>query len=242
MSDERKYYVLCEQNCKFESMTKEQILTAISQAVNEGTIGDIDTGFVTKIRTINNKDLKFFVGQQSEYELLTNAEKDNLFAIITNDTTKEALLQAISDLQKREETLEDWQKKVMAGETVIPKVTHASTADSATKASKASTAESATYLNMQLVSSLDITTNGSAVSVSLSSDTAYLIHLCNHYYSLSFFLHTIPGGLVCPTSSTVGTIGGGIYYLVYTHTGKLSLKTAQETASETYTANIYKIG
>lgn len=242
MSDERKYYVLCEQNCKFESMTKEQILTAISQAVNEGTIGDIDTGFVTKIRTINNKDLKFFVGQQSEYELLTNAEKDNLFAIITNDTTKEALLQAISDLQKREETLEDWQKKVMAGETVIPKVTHASTADSATKASTAGSASFATCLNMQLVSSSEITTNGPAVSVSLSGGTTYLIHLYNTSYSLTLFLHTIPGGMVCPTSSTVGTIGGSMYYLVYTYTGSLSLKTVQGSASETYTAHIYKIG
>lgn len=92
-------YVICNQNCKHEGMTKEQILTAIMQAVNEGTIGDVDAGFITTIKTINDKALKFFVGEQSAYDALTDEEKTNLFAIITNDTTKEGIEQAIKDLQ-----------------------------------------------------------------------------------------------------------------------------------------------
>lgn len=96
---DRKYYVMCDSGCKFESMTKEQILAAIAQAVNEGTIGDIDTGFVTTIKTINGTPLKFFVGTQSEYEALTAKERSNLFALITNDTSKEALFNAIELLQ-----------------------------------------------------------------------------------------------------------------------------------------------
>ncbi len=107
MADERKYYVLCEQNCKFEGMTKEQILTAITQAVNEGTIGDIDTGFITTIKTINDKALKFFVGTQSEYEALTDAQKANVFALITNDTTKEALLESIRRLEEEKANTDD---------------------------------------------------------------------------------------------------------------------------------------
>ena len=47
--NERNYYVLSENNCKFESFTKEQILSAIQQAVNSGEIKNVDTGFVTKI-------------------------------------------------------------------------------------------------------------------------------------------------------------------------------------------------
>lgn len=93
-------YVICDQNCKFESMTKEQILTAIMQAVNEGTISDVDAGFITTVKTINGLPLKFFVGEQSAYDALTDEEKQNLFAIISNDTTKENLLaeiQRISD-------------------------------------------------------------------------------------------------------------------------------------------------
>lgn len=98
---DRKYYVLCDSNCKFESMTKEQILTAITQAVSEGTIGDIDTGFITTIKTVNGTPLKFFVGQQSEYEALTDDEKQNLFALITNDTTKEGIESAIEEFQRK---------------------------------------------------------------------------------------------------------------------------------------------
>lgn len=91
-------YVICDQNCKFEGMTKEQILAAIMQAVSEGTIRDVDAGFITKIKTINNKTLRFFVGEQSQYDGLSDDEKQNLFAIITNDTTKEGLLSALENL------------------------------------------------------------------------------------------------------------------------------------------------
>lgn len=92
-------YVICDQNCKFEGLTKEQIFTAITQAVSDGTIGDIDTGFVQTIKTVNGKGLKFFVGTQSEYDTLSDADKVDLFALITNDTTREGLLGAIETLQ-----------------------------------------------------------------------------------------------------------------------------------------------
>ena len=94
-----KVYVICDQNCKYESMTKEQIITAILQAVESGTIGNIDAGFVQTIKTINGHALKFFVGEQSEYDALNEVDKADLFAIITNDTTREGLLNAITTLQ-----------------------------------------------------------------------------------------------------------------------------------------------
>lgn len=97
MANTPKVFVICDNNCKYEGMTKEQILAAIVQAVNEGTIGEIDTGFITTIKTVNGTPLKFFVGTQAEYEAL--ADKQDLFAIITNDTTKEGLLGAFSTLQ-----------------------------------------------------------------------------------------------------------------------------------------------
>lgn len=94
-----KVYVICDANCKFESLTREQILTAITQAVNEGTIGDIDTGFVTTIKTLNGAPLRFFVGTQAEYEALTDDDKTGLFAIISNDTTKEGILTSLETLR-----------------------------------------------------------------------------------------------------------------------------------------------
>lgn len=96
---DRTYYCFCDSGCKFETLTKEQILTAITQAVNNGTIGNIDTGFITTVKTINGTPLKFFVGTQYEYDVLTAEEKQNLFAVITNDTAKDALFAAIEDLQ-----------------------------------------------------------------------------------------------------------------------------------------------
>lgn len=99
MAETPTVYVICDANCKFEGMTKEQIYAAILQAVNEGTISNIDSGFVQTIKTINGKSLKFFVGTQAEYEELTDDDKENLFAIITNDTIREGIIQAITDLQ-----------------------------------------------------------------------------------------------------------------------------------------------
>lgn len=110
-------YVICDANCRWEGMTKEQILTAITQAVNEGTIGDIDTGFITTVKTINGTPLKFFVGAQNEYDALSDEAKQNLFAIITNDTTKEGIEAAIKELQESKTVFEN----VMTGNIPVPK-------------------------------------------------------------------------------------------------------------------------
>lgn len=95
-----KVYVICDQNCKFEGMTKEQILTAIVQAVEGGEIKDIDAGFIQTVKTINGISLRFFVGEKSAYDALSAEERENLFAIITNDTTKADLLAEIEALKK----------------------------------------------------------------------------------------------------------------------------------------------
>ena len=105
---DRNYYVICDSGCKFESMTKEQILTAITQAVSEGTVGDIDTGFITRVKTVNGIGLRFFVGTQSEYELLSEEDRQNLFAIITNDTTKESIMSALEENKTNIEALAEY--------------------------------------------------------------------------------------------------------------------------------------
>jgi hypothetical protein len=115
---DRKYYVLCDSNCKFESMTKEQILTAITQAVQTGKVGDCDTGFITSVKTINGFPLRFFVGTQSEYESLGESQKRNLFAIITNDTSKEALFDAIEGIRSE---FDAFKNGIAEGRIVVPK-------------------------------------------------------------------------------------------------------------------------
>lgn len=96
---ERNYWVYCDDHCKFPAMTKEQTLAAIAQAVSTGEIKDVDAGFISKLKTINGTMLRFFVGTQAEYEALPSEDKNNLFAIITNDTTKVGIETAIETLQ-----------------------------------------------------------------------------------------------------------------------------------------------
>jgi hypothetical protein len=103
-------------------MTKEQILTAITQAVNEGHIGNVDTGFVKTIKTINGAPLQFFVGTQAQYDALTPEQKQNLFAIITNDTTKEGINNALKTLRT---DFDEFKSGILNGNVGVPKAENA---------------------------------------------------------------------------------------------------------------------
>lgn len=60
------------------------------------------------IREVNHHDeLWFWVGTQEEYAKLTDHEKQGLFAIITNDTTKEGIENSIAELQTKFDGLEN---------------------------------------------------------------------------------------------------------------------------------------
>jgi hypothetical protein len=97
MSDGRKYYCLCDSNCKFETMTKEQILAAITQAVETGKVGDVDTGFVTKLKEKNGGNyVTVWVGTQAQYNALAAIDANCLY-IITDDTTSTDFAKATED-------------------------------------------------------------------------------------------------------------------------------------------------
>ena len=94
MSDERKYYCICEDNCKFETMTKEQILAAIAQAMETGSVGNCDTGFITKVKEQNGGScVTFWVGTQAQYNAIETKEQNCMY-IITDDTTAADILKA----------------------------------------------------------------------------------------------------------------------------------------------------
>ena len=122
-----KKYCYCDNNCKYETLSKEEIYAAITQAITTGSIGNCDTGFITTIKTITGKPLKFFVGTQEEYEALTADKKQNLFALITNDVTKEGLLRSFADLMASHNELK---QGLISGNFVAAK---AATAERATK-------------------------------------------------------------------------------------------------------------
>lgn len=93
-------YVFCDANCRHEGMTKEQILTAITQAVENGVIGDVDTGFVTTLKTVNGTYLKFYYGTKADFDALPADQKENVFAIFSNDTIGEDMKSSIEELQE----------------------------------------------------------------------------------------------------------------------------------------------
>lgn len=96
MSDSKKYYCFCSSNCKYETMTKEQILAAIAQAVETGSVGDVDTGFVTKIKETNSGDyVTFWVGTQAQYNAIATKAKNCMY-IITDDTQGADIAKALA--------------------------------------------------------------------------------------------------------------------------------------------------
>lgn len=105
MSDGRKYYCICDSNCRFETMTKEQILTAIAQAVADGKVSNADAGFITKVKETNAGNyVTFWVGSQAEYNALGKIENNCLY-IINNDTTRDDLNKMCADVAKLKENM-----------------------------------------------------------------------------------------------------------------------------------------
>lgn len=93
---ERKYYCFCDSNCKFETMTKEQILAAIVQAVETGAVQDVDTGFVTKLKETNGGGyVTAWVGTRAQYNALAEHPK-NCIWVITDDTTEQDIEQLLA--------------------------------------------------------------------------------------------------------------------------------------------------
>lgn len=130
-------YALCDQNCKYETLTKEQIYALVAQAVETGVIGDCDTGFITTIKTINNVALKFFVGKQTEYNALSDSDKQGLFAIITDDPSASSITAIIDEFREQVTSLTDKVNGILGGTTKVPK---AYSADSASRADNATSA------------------------------------------------------------------------------------------------------
>lgn len=82
--NERTYYVICEDNCRFEGMTKEQIYDAIAEATGV-TPTPVDEAFITKIKEQNaNHNLKVWKGTEAQYNAIQNKDADTLYFIATN--------------------------------------------------------------------------------------------------------------------------------------------------------------
>ena len=86
---EKKYYCYCDSNCKYETMTKEQILAAIAQAAAGGLVFDTEAAIISKVKEVNAGGfVTFWVGTQAQYNALPSIDKNCVY-IITDNTWKE---------------------------------------------------------------------------------------------------------------------------------------------------------
>lgn len=126
-------YVFDGKLCKFEGMTKEQIINAIVEAT--GVMPqDVDAGFISTIlEQHNSRSLKLWAGSMAEYNALETHDNDTLY-IIDGDSTIEDLQAQIDnvnttlseqiesvddDLQTAKGDISDLQTEVQTAETNI---------------------------------------------------------------------------------------------------------------------------
>lgn len=101
MAKELEVFALDDGANKHLTMTREQITAAIIEAVNNGTIDNIDAGFITKIKELNNnKELQFWIGTNAEFDALKEKSTDTLY-VFTDDPTIEDINNRISELDEK---------------------------------------------------------------------------------------------------------------------------------------------
>ena len=67
---EKKYYVICDDDCLFEGMTNEQIFAAITDATGNTPSGASEA-FISAIKESNaNKSLSFWLGNETQFAAL----------------------------------------------------------------------------------------------------------------------------------------------------------------------------
>ena len=72
---------------------------------------------VIGVYSISGVVVKFFIGTQAQYDALTEKQKNNLFPLITDDTTKEDVVQ----LKTTVGNMVNWKNDVSDGLTKVPK-------------------------------------------------------------------------------------------------------------------------
>lgn len=86
---EKKHFVRCETGCLIESMTKEQIVTAIVEATgNTPTLAD--EAFITQMVNQNGGSVKLWKGTTAEFNALNSKDADTYYIKTDAKSTDEA--------------------------------------------------------------------------------------------------------------------------------------------------------
>lgn len=66
-----KFYVVCDDDCRYEGMTREQILTAIEQAVEQGYVSDPDSAVFSQIKELREgASARLWIGTEAQFNEL----------------------------------------------------------------------------------------------------------------------------------------------------------------------------
>lgn len=114
MSEEKKVYCFCSSNCKYETLTKEQILAAIAEATGATNI-DPNAAFITKIKDQNSGlSVTVWVGTQAQYNAL-EVKEENCLYITTDDTMQADFEKALAAATKAATEAEENANAAMLG-------------------------------------------------------------------------------------------------------------------------------
>lgn len=92
------FYVICDDDCRYEGMTKEEILSVIAQAAEGTLVFDTEAAFITKVKEQNGGYITFWVGTQAEFNALPTIDKTCHYHI--TDSTKDADIAAAIALKQ----------------------------------------------------------------------------------------------------------------------------------------------
>ena len=92
------FYVLCDDDCRYESMTKEQILSAIQQGLEQGYVSDPENAVFSKIKEVRaGAPAQVWIGTEAEFNAISPAPTvgksvvrmgaDGTMYVCTDDTT-----------------------------------------------------------------------------------------------------------------------------------------------------------
>lgn len=80
----RPIFARCADDCLFETMSKEQILTAIEEALEQGYVSDPDSAVFSKLKEQNaGAAVMAWVGNEAQYNAITEKSGNTLYIVST---------------------------------------------------------------------------------------------------------------------------------------------------------------
>lgn len=134
------YYVIDDDDCKYEGMTKEQILSAIEQGLAQGYVSDPDSAVFSKIKEMRaNAATQIWVGTEAQFNAISPAPAvgksvvrvgaDGVLYLCSDDSTLNDLSEHLNDTNNPHDVTLD---QVIGGNTLPVKNGGTGASDAAT--------------------------------------------------------------------------------------------------------------